>query len=139
MDIPNDRPTALALGVKYYNGNECKHCKTTVKRVKKYDCLECHQRDALRRLKDYLQTPEGRASRKSRKRLYQAKKTSAYPAWADRQKITQIYEDARLTGMHVDHIIPLTHHLVCGLHNEFNLQLLSPGENLKKYNSFSII
>jgi hypothetical protein len=138
MDIPIDRPTAIALGVKYYNGNECKHCKTTVKRVRQYDCLECHRGRTRRYAKEYKKTPKGRASWKSHKRLYKAQKTSAYPAWADRQKITQIYEDARLTGMHVDHIIPLKHPLVCGLHCEFNLQLLDPQTNINKSNRFSV-
>lgn len=134
MDIPNDRPTALALGVKYYNGNECKHCKTTVKRVKKYDCYRCH----MTAKKNY-KTDNWYALRNSHKRLRQAAVTKAYVPWADRKKVARIYSEARLKGLHVDHIIPLKNNLVCGLHNEFNLQLLPPGENIRKSNSFSIL
>jgi len=39
-------------------------------------------------------------------------------------------------GWHIDHIIPLASDLVCGLHCEFNLRMMSARENLTKSNSF---
>ena len=69
-----------------------------------------------------------------------AKKLQAYPAWANKTYIALFYEQARLESarlgieVHVDHIVPLVSSLVCGLHCEHNLQLLSASANLTKSN-----
>lgn len=39
--------------------------------------------------------------------------------------------------VHVDHIIPLNAPNVCGLHCEFNLQLLTKEANIKKSNYYN--
>jgi hypothetical protein len=66
------------------------------------------------------------------------------PQWADKKAIQSIYIRARQltkeTGIkyEVDHIIPSNHPLVCGLHVESNLQIITESENIKKSNSFLI-
>ena len=71
---------------------------------------------------------------------YKATKRTVTPAWADRATIRAVYLKARLltvnTGIphHVDHIVPLTSKVVCGLHNQFNLQILTNIENIRKGN-----
>lgn len=71
---------------------------------------------------------------------YRASKLKATPVWSDKEKVKKIYALAEqhraLTGevVHVDHMVPLVHRLVCGLHNEFNLQIVIDGYNLKKNN-----
>ena len=74
----------------------------------------------------------GRVTANVRKR--QAIRLKATPPWADLSAIQAIYIEAARTGKHVDHIIPLQHPRVCGLHVESNLQLLSPHENYVKRN-----
>lgn len=62
--------------------------------------------------------------------------------WADKEAIFSFYEEARLltdqTGEphHVDHIVPLTSDLVCGLHVQDNLQVLPQRLNQIKKNSW---
>lgn len=75
-------------------------------------------------------------ARTARKRLRDAQTLSATPPWVDRQALQHVYAIARLIGHHVDHIVPLRHPLVCGLHVPWNLQILSPTENLAKSNKF---
>lgn len=70
-----------------------------------------------------------------------ALKRQAVPSWVDKPAIKAIYLLAKKksTGCakyHVDHIIPLKHHLVCGLHIESNLQVISQKDNLQKSNLF---
>lgn len=62
----------------------------------------------------------------------------AIPAWADLVKIKQYYIEAKQQGLVVDHIIPLQGKLVCGLHVENNLQLLTASENSQKHNKFDV-
>jgi hypothetical protein len=64
------------------------------------------------------------------------------PQWANKKAIQKIYAQARyltkITGINheVDHIIPSNHPLVCGLHIESNLQILTETENRIKSNHF---
>jgi len=69
-----------------------------------------------------------------------ARKRHATPAWANFEAIRAFYRKAhRLTietGVRheVDHIVPLQSPFVCGLHVEYNLQILTSLENKKKRN-----
>lgn len=68
----------------------------------------------------------------------------ATPKWADKDNIRAIYEEAVAltvsTGIkhEVDHIVPLTNKLVCGLHVEHNLRVVTFSENRSKSNKFIV-
>lgn len=65
-----------------------------------------------------------------------AKKSNATPSWYESEKVNLVYKMARELNLEVDHIVPITSDLVCGLHCWDNLQLLSRCENAKKGNYF---
>ncbi len=64
----------------------------------------------------------------------------ATPPWADQEAIREVYREARelqaLTDQphHVDHIIPLIHADVCGLHVAANLRAVPSWFNQEKGN-----
>lgn len=79
---------------------------------------------------------------KERTRRYQVKKKSAIPGWASKEAMAIVYQEAAIrtkeTGIRhdVDHIVPITSKLVCGLHCEANLQVLPITENRRKHNRY---
>ena len=71
-----------------------------------------------------------------RQRERTALKKRAIPSFIDRELVLHMYQEARYFQMDVDHIVPLKHPLVCGLHWEGNLQLLDRSHNRSKGNRF---
>ena len=85
--------------------------------------------------------PEKHCAKSGKRRAH---KLNATPSWANDFFIEEIYDLAKrrteCLGIpyHVDHIIPLKHPLVCGLHVENNLQVIPAKQNLQKHNHFEI-
>jgi hypothetical protein len=96
------------------------------------------------RLKSREQRLKSPGAKKQANILRQYAGTRATSRWADLDKINAIYIEARLLTSidgilrNVDHIIPLRNKLVCGLHVENNLQILTKLENEEKHNKFTI-
>ena len=82
------------------------------------------------------------ASLMERTRRRQASQMQRIPQWADLAAMKRTYEAAKclevMTGRkyHVDHIVPLQGKIVCGLHVEYNLQILPAHINLQKANAW---
>ena len=83
-------------------------------------------------------------NRSRRERNRELMKTEAMPSWVDREAILAIYSKAqklsRETNIqhHVDHIMPLKHPKLCGLHVPWNLQILSAVANIQKGNKVEL-
>lgn len=66
----------------------------------------------------------------------------ARPIWADRRALRAFWllsmQRTAETGIQhsVDHIVPLIHPMVCGLHCEANLQVIPLAENIRKCNNW---
>ena len=82
------------------------------------------------------------------KRISDAKrkaiKIKASPKWANDKYIRLFYKLAQIEAkrigvpVHVDHIVPLISDVVCGLHCEDNMQLLTETQNRSKKNFFEV-
>lgn len=103
----------------------------TTKHTTKQTCSEeCSaQLQRQRDIGNYYKDPAKRMIRQAARRAEQAT-----PVWSQEQEIAEIYREAKRTGKHVDHIVPLKHPLVSGLHVAANLQILTPIDNLRKGN-----
>jgi hypothetical protein len=90
--------------------------------------------------KSAVHRSENRGYYAAKQRAREAARLKAMPLWANREAMDAIYREAarltRETGVKhdVDHIYPLKGKTVCGLHVEYNLQILTHVENMRKFN-----
>jgi 5-methylcytosine-specific restriction endonuclease McrA len=72
---------------------------------------------------------------------YYSQAVKATPVWANMNAVWDMFLYARLcrdqgVDMQTDHIVPINHPHVCGLHCESNLQQLTTSANNKKSNKW---
>ena len=110
----NNREKVLASSKLYYKNNTEK-CSESISKWKKENKDKVNLSTTLRRERLKLSTPKCLTE-------------------LDELFLIEIYDLASRRGMEVDHIIPLKHKNVCGLHAPENLQLLTKSENSSKGN-----
>lgn len=72
----------------------------------------------------------------SKEAIYRTQKSISSLNQFYKDEILKIYEEARSSGLSVDHIVPLRGKLVCGLHVPWNLQIMPLLDNIKKGNKY---
>lgn len=141
---------------KGYAGTQTKHCASCRKTSSAWTsafskAIRAYANRPSLSVADILATPSaGWCQREFQVRVSQrvcdartrARELHAVPVWADHAAIRGVYEEMakrRAAGedVHVDHIVPLSHPLVCGLHVEHNLQIIPAKQNATKSNIFA--
>ena len=137
------------------NASKAEYRKENSEKYKKY------MREYREKNKDILlekrRTPEKLAHKKALDQAYsqanpdkicakaakrRAWRLKATPSWAKPKYIAMFYmiakeeQEKNNIEYHVDHIVPLNSKFVCGLHNEYNLQVLPGSENCQKSNIY---
>lgn len=160
------RQEALAIGyVRYYTGKPCKHGHDSERYTKSRTCIECNRLKWQRRPKEkrqeywqnyYTEEVKNRKVENARRQRelnpYKRKKfrserkkrvrQATIRSKADQIRVQEMYLEAQKltleTGIEhcVDHIIPIAHPDVCGLHTFANLQIMTATQNLKKAQQF---
>lgn len=104
-----------------------------IKEASKVDRKRMHAKKDYKRHKDrYL----------SKNAIRRSQKKSARASWANANEIRKIYRKSEAltanTGIqhNVDHIVQLSSDIVCGLHCEHNLRVITQSENMAKGNRF---
>lgn len=162
--LPASRKDAIATGaIHYFTGKPCKRGHVASRWASGGHCAECEREyknspEYRKHLREYQKSPKMREYQREwdkapERRKYMlefsqrrdASKRNATPSWltsAHIDSMRAVYAEAarltRETGIphHVDHIVPLTHPDVQGLHCPWNLQVLPALENLSKGNAF---
>jgi len=94
------------------------------------------QRERRKRKKIYRR-PRGYGNpyRREKTAFYRIKRYTGVPKWVNRKELLDFYSKCPL-GYAVDHIVPIRHKMVCGLHVPWNLQYLPESENAAKGNHY---
>lgn len=128
--------SVLAASKQYYQRTKEEQREKNRRRyLKNRESILARQRDRYR--KTYRENPAAIAAKARARALKIRNQYAASPAGI-RAEIDGIYFFTSIfEGLEVDHIIPMKHDRVCGLHLPQNLQVIPAQENRRKGNRFT--
>ena len=113
-----------------YEGKPCKHCGNTERYCSNRHCTFCHKTVEINKRRPGYRNELERSRRAM----------GGKPTETTREFYIEAALKTHMEGVlyEVDHIVPLKHPLICGLHNEFNLQVITAEDNRNKSNTYEI-
>lgn len=151
-----ERKQAIALGLTRFNtGRPCRHGHYSDRQAPSGKCLACHSlretaRNKMKPAEVYRNYYEQNAEiirarsrawardnpgrRKANEYARRAQKKQALPTWLtveQKKEMEQLWQKCP-EGHQVDHIVPLSSPVVCGLHVPWNLRIITAEENNSK-------
>lgn len=130
------------MSKRFFTGQPCKYGHVTERFISNRECVECHRlrREASR---EYRKEYDAKRDHSAVYQKYRARyiekamrrngklRMSSFPH--EREKMKEFYAQCP-EGYEVDHVVPIVHPEVCGLHTLANLQYLPMVENRRKSN-----
>lgn len=158
MNVTTRKEARLQGLTQYFTGKPCRRDHITTRYVSNATCEKCMKEDTSKHYQENSDLYKNRAvlwaknnpvkRRKVERNRYKnnrghylnwfaARRAKVNTLISEQEKcyIAALYKQARERDMHVDHIVPLSRG---GVHRAFNLQLLTPCENMKKGNNISM-
>ena len=109
------------------------------RRANDKDFLETTRKRAREsNVKKWASDPGFRAGRMAYNSIRDRDTIRARPPWMPWKVVAKEYRIASELGLTIDHIVPIRHPLVCGLHVPWNFQMMTRRENSSKNNRFSV-
>lgn len=146
LDYQRNNPNRKAVSAKYRNANKtiC-IARSVASQSKKRDYYSAKMKEwsdanrerLLERRRRWYAENSASEIAKVRKRVGRIQHDLGRLTKAEQAEIQGMYDFCRIfPGFEVDHVVPLTHNLVCGMHVPWNLQVLPVSVNRSKGNKF---
>lgn len=138
IDYKLNREKRIIQSKSYYD-----LCDKNVRNIQSRAWAKSNKDKVYSKNKNYRKNNPGKISYDCAKR--RAVKKKALPSWykSEIKAIQELYLERNKwcdygIDAHVDHIVPLQHPLVCGLHCFANLQVITAYDNMSKNNTFEV-